>query len=465
VRRLIILHPNDIHGRVDALARLATVLDDERARADAPAVYLDAGDVEETTYRLSNLTKGVAMHRLLRVAGCRAVAVGNGAVIRYGVEPLVEQASVGGYPHLAANLRRNGHVVPGAQAGALADVDGIQLGLVGLTPTNWRDIYEDIFGLQLPDEAQVVRAEASALRAAGAELVVLLSHVGLERDRELAVELADELDLIVGSHSHHLLPAGERVAGVTIVQVGEFGEHLGRVELEIGDAGVRVVDVRVRPVPLDTSPHPAVLREVEAIERELEEYLAEIIGELEAPLDFAADRECAAANFMADVVRERMAAEVAVMTAAAAFAAGLPAGPLSRGTLYEACPSPGNPGVASMTGAQLKQLVTRGLDPELARDVPRTFRGAQRGLMHLSGAEVRDGRLLVAGEVVDHERTYRVAGSDWELDSYGGYAEPAWGLEVEYDHPTIMREAVEDHLRRHRLVAPPAPRVHSSSTE
>jgi 2',3'-cyclic-nucleotide 2'-phosphodiesterase (5'-nucleotidase family) len=248
---------------------------------------------------------------------------------------------------------------------------------------------------------------------------------------------------------------------VTIVQAGEFAEHVGRVELEIGNAGVRVVDVTVRPVGAETPPHTAVLRQVEAIERELEEYLAEIVGELEAPLDFAADRECAAANFMADVVRERMEAEVAVVTAGVAFDAGLPAGPLRRGALYEACSSPGNPGVASMTGGQLQLLVARGLDPELARDVPRTFRGAQRGLMHMSGAEVRDGRLLVAGAVIDPARTYRVAGSDWELDRYGGYADPAWGLEVEYDHPTIMREAVEDHLRRNGRVTPPAPRINS----
>ena len=455
-------HTNDIHGRVNGIARLATMLERARAEADAPVLYLDAGDVEETRNRLSNLTKGVAMHRLLRVAGCDAVAVGNGIVLRYGIGPLLDQARAAGYPQLAANLLLDGRTVPGCEPSALLDAGGIRVGVVGLSPADWPDMYEGVFGLEIPDAATVVRAEAATLRQAGAEVVIVLSHLGLPPDQELAAQLDGEVDLIVGAHTHHLLPDGERVDGVTIVQAGEFAEHLGRVELEVDGDGARVVDVQVEPVALATPQHPAVDEEVAAIEAELEAHLAEVVGELLGPLELRDDAECSAANFMADVVRERMQAEVGVMTSGAAFDDGLPAGPLTRGALYEACSSPGNPGAANLTGAQLVQLVARGLDPELAQDSPRSFRGAKRGLMHLSGAEVRDGRLLVGGAEVDPDRTYLVAGSDWELDSFGGYADEAWGLDVRYALPTtIMREAIEDRLRDRPQVTPPEPRVHS----
>ena len=125
-------------------------------------LYVDGGDAEDRVERLSNLTKGVAVHRLLGVAGCQAAAVGNGTVIYYGPDPLVEQTAAGGYPQLAANLRRDGRVVPGAQATALVDVDGIRVGLIGLTPTNWRDIYASM-GLELPDELPLIREHAAAL--------------------------------------------------------------------------------------------------------------------------------------------------------------------------------------------------------------------------------------------------------------------------------------------------------------
>jgi len=41
-----------------------------------------------------------------------------------------------------------------------------------------------------------------------------------------------------------------------------------------------------------------------------------------------------------------------------------------------------------------------------------------------------------------------VAATDWELDSYGGYALAEWGLRLRYDFPTIVREAIEEDLRR-----------------
>src|SRR3954468_14972682 len=82
---LIILHSNDIHGRIEGLARVATLVAATRAEDPrTPVLYFDAGDSEEASVRLSNLTKGVAMHRLLSAAGCDAATVGNGSASRYG---------------------------------------------------------------------------------------------------------------------------------------------------------------------------------------------------------------------------------------------------------------------------------------------------------------------------------------------------------------------------------------------
>ncbi len=68
---LIILHTNDIHGRVEGLARIATLVEQIRIENPAiPVLYFDTGDIEENSIRLSNLTKGVAMYRLLNAAGC-----------------------------------------------------------------------------------------------------------------------------------------------------------------------------------------------------------------------------------------------------------------------------------------------------------------------------------------------------------------------------------------------------------
>jgi 2',3'-cyclic-nucleotide 2'-phosphodiesterase (5'-nucleotidase family) len=447
MRRLIILHTNDIHGRIEGLARVAALV--ERVRAenpDIPVLYVDAGDSEETTVRLSNLTKGAAMHRLLSAAGCAAAAVGNGATVRYGHAVLADQAAVARYPLLLANMRlADGSPVAGAQPATTIDLGFMRLGLIGVT-SEMDGMYDQWFGLRLPPVLPLIQDLAAALRQDGAGDVVLLSHMGLDADRALAWGLQGQVAAIVGAHTHDLLPEGERVGEVLIAHAGEYAQHLGRLDLAWDGERLAVLRATVLPVSDDIAPSLRVLAEVAAIEAEVAHFLDQVIGELAAPLGFSPDRECGVANLAADMLRERMAAEVAIVAAGQAFSGPLPAGPLRRIALWEVCGSSANPGVTTMTGAQLAAIVARGLDLAFAADRPRTLRGEPRGLLHLSGAATRAGRLLIGGHPVEPERWYRVAGTDWELEPYGGYVDPGWELARRYDVPTIVREALEEYL-------------------
>jgi 2',3'-cyclic-nucleotide 2'-phosphodiesterase (5'-nucleotidase family) len=447
MRRLIILHTNDIHGRIEGLARVASLV--ERVRAenpDIPVLYFDAGDSEETTVRLSSLTKGTAMHRLLGTAGCDAAAVGNGAILRYGDAVLADHVAAAGYPLLLANMRLpDGSPVAGVQPAALLDLGFMRLGLIGVT-SDMEGMYQQWFGLKMLDPLPLIQELAAALRQDGAGDVILLSHMGLSIDRALAPGLQGVVTAIIGAHTHDLLVEGERHGDVLVAQAGEYAKHLGRIDMAWDGERLAVLRATVLPVADDLPPAPPVLAEVAAVEDEVARFLDEIVGELAAPLDFAADRECGVANLGADMLRQRMGAEVGLVAAGQAFSGPLPGGPLHRMALWEVCGSPANPGVTRLTGAQLTALVARGLDPAFADDRPRMLRGQPRGLLHMSGATIKGGQLLVDGRQVDPERAYLVAATDWELESYGGYVEPEWELAKRYDVPIIMREALEEYL-------------------
>jgi 2',3'-cyclic-nucleotide 2'-phosphodiesterase (5'-nucleotidase family) len=386
-------------------------------------LYLDAGDVEETTTRISNLTKGTAMHRLLAAAGCDAAAVGNAAWLRYGPQVVADHAEAAGYPILCANLRP----LPGAEPSALLG----KVGIVSVTDP-FRSFLGGFDGLEALDEVEVVRKGVSSVREQGAELVVVLSHLGYDvpeqtiDDRRLARALHGEIDLIVGAHSHDLLPNGEWIEDVLIVQAGSHGSHLGRVDVSDGTLTASVVEV-----PPETPRHPGVLAELEAAEAELGAHLQEVLTDLPEPLD-----QEAAALWLAGIYRERMGADVGLATPGVSFEGGLPGGPLTRGALWEACHSSGNPGVVTMTGEQLLHVLERGRDPEFALTTTRSLRGRLRGVLQASGA---DG--------IESDRSYAVAGCDFELEPYGGMVEAEWGLTARYDVPTIVREAIEEHLR------------------
>jgi 2',3'-cyclic-nucleotide 2'-phosphodiesterase (5'-nucleotidase family) len=417
--RLTLLHTNDIHGRIDGLARIATLVDQIREETPHRVLYVDSGDVEETTTRLSNLTKGVAMLRLLGAAGCEAAAVGNASWLRYGPPSVTAQARAVDFPLLCANLKP----IEGVRDSVA--IEGV--GFVGVTDP-FRGFLESFdFGLRPLPVAETVRSEARTLRAAGAELVVVLSHLGLDGpfveygDRELAAELEDDVDLILGAHSHNLLPDGERVGRVLVAQAGEYAQHLGRVDVDGGDLRASVIEVG-RDVP----PHLRVLAEGARAEQELDASLDEVVAVLDEPLD---------AQWVASMLRRRFGADVGLVVEAIAFERPLPPGPLRRGDLWESCHTTANPGVAELTGAQLAELIARGRDPAFETATPRPLRGRANGRLHVDGATA-----------LDPVRTYRVAATDAELDAFGGLVDAQWRLDVRYEVPTILREAIEEEL-------------------
>lgn len=455
-QRIIILHTNDIHGRTDGIARVATMVDRLRGEhSDIPVLYFDLGDVEESTVALSSLTKGAAMHRLLSAAGCDAAAIGNAALLSYGAAILADEAAFARYPLLMANLRQgDGSPVPGTESRHTLQAGNLPLGLIGITTDmpELGDIYESLLKLRILPPASTVRELCAALRQDGAGAVILLSHMGLAMDRRLAGELQGEVALILGGHTHDLLPEGERIGEVAIAQAGEYAQHIGRVDALWDGEHFRVERMSVIPITEDIPPATRVLTEVAAAGARTASYLDEIIGELAEPLDFAYARECGTGNLVADMLRERLGGDVGLVCAPNVVAADLPAGPVRRRIIWEACPSPANPCVANLTGAQLVALVARGLDPVFAAESPRVLRFRPRGIISLSGAVVREGRLLIGGQPVAPERLYHVVATDWELDMSGGYAQAEWHLSVTYDFPTIVREALEAYLQAHRPI-------------
>ena len=247
--RLVVLHTNDVHGNVEGLARIATLVERIRAESDCPVVYVDAGDVEETTIWISNATKGAAMHRLLSAAGCAAAAVGNASWFRYGTGVLPDHAAAASYPLLLANLStEDGSRLEGVVDSTLLDIEGVRLGLIGVTAPALAFGFDDL-GVSRIEEAPLVRRLAGELRERGADYVVLLSHLGLDvsddvvDDRRLAPELEGAVDAVLGAHTHDLLPEGERIGGVLVAQAGHRGSHLGRVELGPGGARADVIPV------------------------------------------------------------------------------------------------------------------------------------------------------------------------------------------------------------------------------
>lgn len=266
---LTVLHTNDVHsmyggttekgtacyaaqcaGGSGGSVRLKQAVDTVRA-AEPNVVLLDAGDEFQGTLFYTQF-KGDVAAEVLDALDYTAFTPGNhefddgcGEFRRF-----VERTHV---PVLAANLTLP--PVPGGKPltrpWIVVERQGRKIGIVGLaneeTPSLASPCKEAVFG---PAETALREAVAS-LRAQGVNIVIALTHLGLNVDCELAGRV-DGVDVFVGGHTHSLLsntnpkavgpypivkhsPSGEPVLVVTAASSCKL---LGHIAIGFNDAGI-----------------------------------------------------------------------------------------------------------------------------------------------------------------------------------------------------------------------------------
>ncbi len=243
--RLVILHTNDMHGRAAAnaadgflgYAAIAQYRKDLEAAGDS-VLLLDAGDASQGT-PLVNLGFGRNAVLFMNAAGYDAMAPGNHE-FDWGVDNLRQLAGIAEFPLLSANItnRIGGEVT--FQANKLFKMpNGMKVGVFGLTtPETLTKAHPDkVRGINFPQgEAlyAVAQAQVDGLKAAGADIVVLLSHLGADpesapnRSTDL-LEKVTGIDLCIDGHSHTVIEKGQMAGKTLLVSTGENGRNLGVV--------------------------------------------------------------------------------------------------------------------------------------------------------------------------------------------------------------------------------------------
>jgi 5'-nucleotidase len=260
---ITILHTNDLHARFEQMTRLATLIQHERASANVDGrhvLLLDAGDSSSVGVWESDATSGRANYAMLEAMGYDAVAIGNSEPW-WGLEKFEKLLASIHFAPLAANLRAASDEMPPHLRGyALFRFDALSVAVVGLTtPETHAD-------LRITNPAETLRLLLPQLQSEGVQVVVVLSHLGVDMDQDLAAQ-AQNLPLIIGGHTHTILHNAIHVGGTAIVQAGSYGEFLGRVDLEY-DADSQtatVINTQLIPCSPQTPPNPTLSGMLELI--------------------------------------------------------------------------------------------------------------------------------------------------------------------------------------------------------
>jgi 5'-nucleotidase/UDP-sugar diphosphatase len=243
--RLVILHTNDVHGRAVAdpagkvlgYAAIAQYKKDLEAAGDS-VLLLDAGDACQGT-PLVNLLMGIPAIEFMNAAGYDAMTLGNHE-FDWGLDNAKQLAGLAIFPMLSANIINHLEGNLTFVANKIFDMpNGMKVGVFGLTtPETMTKAHPDkvrgIDFLQGDALYEAAQKQVEELKAAGADIVVLLSHLGMDEEsapnRSLDVlEKVAGIDLLIDGHSHTLLEKGKMVGDTLIVSTGSYGQNLGVV--------------------------------------------------------------------------------------------------------------------------------------------------------------------------------------------------------------------------------------------
>lgn len=248
---LTILHSNDIHGRlvpiqynqsygkIGGWARRAGTIKNIKSNVKNTLV-LDAGDVAQGTVYYQ-LFDGMPEMNFLQDAGYDAMAVGNHELDK-GVANFENLAKLSKTPLLAANLNflssfyLNGKI----KSHIVKTYDGFKVGVIGMATPALKMMSSASKEIELSDYNKTLTFLVDYLKD-DVDLLVLLSHSGFKKDLETA-KTVDGIDIIVGGHSHTYLskPYSVKKNGkeTLIVQAGEFGLKLGRLDVNFDKDGL-----------------------------------------------------------------------------------------------------------------------------------------------------------------------------------------------------------------------------------
>ncbi len=462
--KLTILHTNDLHGRIHQLMRIATVARRIRREVESSGGYclfVDAGDAEDAILLESAMTKGSAVMAMLRGAGYELEALGNASPLRYGPQCVKALAEYFGRPLLCANMfdPDTQQLVEGLAPFSIRRFGDTTIGIIGLTDPMPQYSF---FKMKLGDPLTMLPDLIDQVRSHGAQTIVLLSHLSSKKDQAVAEQITG-LDLIIGGHDHKAFNPPLVANNTIIAQAGEHGRWLGRIDLEIEDAG-KIIQHHGElipigeEIPIDLDTQAAV----EAQRGRVHQLRQREIGVTSDPIEVAHDQECAAGDWLADVLRERTKSEVAVALSGH-WNTGLEAGPITVGMLYAANRSSANPGRARLTGERLLHFIREALKPENMRRTPQGLRGVPIGFPHVSGMTVQIDNdsieAMIDGKPLQLDRTYLVGGTDLEFSDLVGYLNLP-NEQVDYEVPTIVPEVLEEYIAAHTPVEmPPANRM------
>lgn len=384
IRNFVFLTTSDLQGQMEpfttmkggvktsvgGMARVAAALEANRALDPQKTLTVATGDDLMGRYFLK--FHGKAMYAAMNAAGIEAATWGNHE-FDLGPKVFAQALKYHKFPLVVSNL-----TAPGGSPLAGSFVPwlvlkkgGLRIGLLGLMTPDLPEITKVRGSVRVDQDIYSVAQRAvSQLKKQKVDLVVALTHIGLDLDKKLAAKVSG-IDVICGGHSHTLIKTGQEVVvtapdgrRTVIVQAGARGAHVGRLEVWL-DKG-RVVRHRWEAIPINENikPDPKVAQVVAGYKAQLP--AAEMIAHTKVELDcrrvVVRAKEAAVGDMIADIMRGQFKTDAAVLNGGNIRGERvIPAGPITTADTQTMLPFGNEIDIIKLRGSVLLDALNWGL--------------------------------------------------------------------------------------------------------
>src|SRR5262249_38951752 len=427
------------YGRLGGLDRIATIVKAIRAERGERVVFLDGGDTWQNSYT-SLISNGQDM------VDCMALlkpdAMTGHWEFTLGAERVKELVDRLAFPFLAQNVRDTEWNEPVFKASVTYRRGGVDVAVIGqalpYTPIAHPPLMIPHWSFGIPEDD--LRKQVVAVRKAGAQRGVLLSHNGFDLDRKLAARVAG-IDVILTAHTHDALPDVVRVGRTLLVASGSHGKFVSRLDLDVQDGEVKNYRFKLIPAFADAiAPDPEMAEKIRSVRAPHEAMLREVIARSESLLYRRGNFNGTLDDLICAALIDERDAEIALSPGFRWGGSMLPGEAITREDIYNATAIT-YPQVyrTTMTGARLKEILEDVAD-NLFNPDPYYQQGGDMvrcgGLGYTidvakpMGSRISGMTHLKSGQPIEADKDYVVAG--WASVNQGTEGPPVWQLVERY---------------------------------
>lgn len=342
----VIISTNDIHASLENMSRLSTAV--KKCRDTVFTIVVDAGDRWTGNAYVDLAENRLPIIKLMNAVGYDVATLGNHD-FDPGQKVLEKAVDYAEFDVICANMKSLGENLDDVEAcERIVTPKGVAVDFIGVV-TSYANGHPDgndvnFEGLQFEDPQLVAERECEKSRG---DVKVLLSHMGDDRDMELAARY-DGYDVVIGGHTHAILDT--LINGTTVGQTGRKLKRVGVTRVKM--RGSKVVSVEYDNIELkdyaEDEATKALIKDIES-----NPALSEVVGKMAKGVNHVG-----LCNLQTKIIKEATSSEIGIYhRGGVRIIEGLPEGDVTVKTLFDNEPFFSQVHTMLMTPAQLRKLI------------------------------------------------------------------------------------------------------------